>query len=89
MIMAWRFAFGILQAFDPVRQVLSPFLISIFLRILNSEFLPRFFLLILSVSEIIGMYLFVKETYNNSIGIIGAFFCCPFFIYIYFLHIDY
>ena len=60
MLVAKSFS-GIAQhvnyTFDPVRQVLNPFLMSLSFRIIGaSEFLPRVFLLILSIASVLGMY---------------------------------
>jgi len=73
MVMARRFAFGIPQIFDPVRQLLLPVIIAGFLKISSSELLPRLLILLLSISSILAVYFLGKEIYNKKVGLISAF----------------
>jgi 4-amino-4-deoxy-L-arabinose transferase-like glycosyltransferase len=71
--------------FDPVRQVLNPFLLSLFFRITGvNEFLPRLFLLILSIASVIGMYYLGKELYNKRVGLLSSFFMSIFWLNLFF-----
>ncbi len=81
---ARRWAFGIDFKFDAVRPVLFSFITAIFLKISNSEFLPRVFILILSVFSVYGAYLCGKEFYNKRIGLLTAIFISFFYLNLFF-----
>ncbi|MFA7707792.1 MAG: glycosyltransferase family 39 protein [Candidatus Pacearchaeota archaeon] len=71
--------------FDPVRQVLNPFLMSLFFRLFGvGEFLPRIFLLILSIASVIGMYFLGKELFDKKVGLLSCFFMSIFWVNLFF-----
>jgi len=84
MLMSQRFAFGTTYIFGPVRQVLFPFIISLFYRISTTEFLPRLFILVLSMFSIYGMYLLGKELFNKRVGLISSFLMSIFYLNLFF-----
>lgn len=81
---AQRFAFHTPYIFGPVRQVLFPFIISLFYHISTSEFLPRLFVMILSMFSVFGMYLLGKEIFNKRVGLISAFLMSIFYLNLFF-----
>lgn len=80
MNIADRFSFGTTYNFGPVRQVLFPFIISIFYHISTSELLPRMLILTLSMLSIFGMYLLGKEVINKRVGLIASFLMSIFYL---------
>lgn len=84
--MARHFAFSADYVFDPIRQVLFPLIISFFLKISNTFFLPRLFLLLLSLASVIGMYFLGKEIYDKKVGILSAFFMSIFYLNLFFTY---
>ncbi|KKN48147.1 hypothetical protein LCGC14_0655910 [marine sediment metagenome] len=83
---AKRFAFDFDYKFGPVRPILFSFIASLFLKISSSEFLPRVFLLVLSVASVIGMYYFGKELYNKTVGLISSFLMSIFYLNLFFTY---
>lgn len=84
--MAQRFAFGTTYEFGPVRQVFFPFIISLFYKLASSEFLPRLFMLILSVFSVYGIYLLGKEVFNKKVGLIASFFMSIFYLNLFYTY---
>ena len=84
--MARRFAFGINYNFGPVRPILFSTITAFFLKIANGEFLPRLFMLLLSIASVIGMYLFGKELYNKRVGLIASFLMSIFYLNLFFTY---
>ena len=84
--MAKRFAFGIDYAFGPVRPVLFSFITAIFLKIANTEFLPRLLILLLSMASVVGMYYFGKELYNKKVGLLSSFLMSIFYLNLFFTY---
>lgn len=83
---AKRFAFGISYTFPPVRPILFSLITAFFFRIVNSEILPRLFMLLLSVASVFGMYLFGKELYNKKIGLVASFLTSIFYLNLFFTY---
>ena len=84
MNLARRFAFGDYYWIDPARQILFSLITSIFMRISDSEFLPRLFLMIISISSIIGVYYLGKEIYDKKVGLIAGLFMSVFYMNMFF-----
>lgn len=91
MSMAKAWAFGYEYDFIPVRPILFSLISALFFKISNNEFLPRFFMLLMSMAAIFGMYYLGKEMYNKKVGLIASlllsFFYLNFF-YAYRLLVD-
>jgi mannosyltransferase len=83
MNMARAWAFGLEYTFLPVRPVLFSLIIALFLKISNTEILPRLFIFSLSIISIYGMFLFGKEIYNKKVGLIASFFTSIFYLHIF------
>ena len=83
---AKRWAFGTDYAFGPVRPILFSAITAVFLKITSTEFLPRFFILILSVSSVIGIYYLGKELYEKNVGLIAAFIMSIFYLNLFFTY---
>ncbi len=83
---ARRFAFGINYTFPPVRPILFSLINAFFLRIIDNEFLPRLFMLLLSVASVLGVYLFGKELYNKKVGLIASFLTSIFYLNLFFTY---
>tara|TARA_Y100000034_G_scaffold136953_1_gene217550 strand:+ start:6923 stop:8422 length:1500 start_codon:yes stop_codon:yes gene_type:complete len=83
MNMARAWAFNLDYEFLPVRPVLFSLITSIFLRISNTEFLPRLFIFALSIASIIGAYLLGKVMYSKKVGLLCAFFTSIFYLHIF------
>ncbi|MEK6935674.1 MAG: glycosyltransferase family 39 protein [Nanoarchaeota archaeon] len=86
MSMAKAWAFGWDYTFLTVRPILFSFISSLFLRISVSEFLPRIFILLISMSTIIGIYLLGKEIFDRKIGIVSALFMSVFYLNLFFTY---
>ena len=86
MLISRRFAFGIDYNFGPVRPILFSFITSLFLRISNTEFLPRVFMLLLSVATVPGMYLLGKELFNKKVGLVASFLMSIFYLNLFFTY---
>lgn len=86
ILISQKFAFGLDYDFGPVRPVLFSFITSLFLRILNTEFLPRLLILILSIATVPGMYLLGKELFNKKVGLISAFLMSIFYLNLFFTY---
>ena len=84
MNMAKAWAFGLEYEFLPVRPVLFSLVIAGFLKIANNEFLPRAFLLIISMGSVLGIYFLGKEMFNKKIGLIASLLMSVFYLNIFF-----
>ncbi len=84
MSMARALAFGLEYEFLPVRPILLSLIMAGFLRIAYNEFLPRFFMLIISMFSIVGMYLFAKEVFNKKVALIASFLMSIFYLNIFY-----
>lgn len=84
MVIARNWATGIPNILDPVRQVLFPFIISIFFKISETEFLTRFLVLILSIASVAGTYFLGKEMFDKKVGLIASFLISVFYLNIFF-----
>lgn len=82
--MATKWAFGGEYSFGPVRQVLFPLITAMFLKISNSELLPRLFILGLSMASVIGMYFFGKVMYGKKEGLVASFLMAVFYLNLFF-----
>ncbi|MDP3027342.1 MAG: glycosyltransferase family 39 protein [Nanoarchaeota archaeon] len=72
---------------EPVRQVLNPFLMSLVFRIAGvNEFIPRVFMLILSIASVVGMYSLGKELYSRRVGLLSSFFMSFFWLNLFFTY---
>lgn len=86
MNMANRFAFGTDYTFGPVRPILMSSIFSLFLKISNTELLPRLFMLFISVLSVIGIYYLGKEVVNKRVGLISAFLMSIFYLNLFFTY---
>lgn len=86
MNMAGRWAFGTDYLFGPVRPVLFSFLTSFFLKITNSELLPRLFMLLISIFSVIGIYYLGKELYGKGVGLVSSFLMSIFYLNLFFTY---
>jgi len=86
MNIAKRFAFGLSYSFGPVRTVLFPFMSSLFLRVIDSELLPRLSILIFSMASVVGIYYLGKELYNKNVGLISSFLMSIFYLGLFFTY---
>lgn len=82
MARAWAFNINY-NYWIPVRPVLFPLISSVLLQIHNTEFLPRMFILFLSMASIVGMYYLGKEFYNRKTGLIASFLVSVFYLAIF------
>ena len=81
-----RFAFGIDYSFPAVRPILLSLINAFFLKIVDNEFLPRLFMLFLSVASVLGVYLFGKELYNKKVGLIASFLTSIFYLNLFYTY---
>ncbi len=81
-----RFAFGIDYSFPAVRPILLSLINAFFLKIVDNEFLPRLFMLLLSVASVLGVYLFGKELYNKKVGLIASFLTSIFYLNLFYTY---
>lgn len=86
MLIAQRFAFGIDYSFGPVRPLLLSLVTALFLKINNSEFLIRIFILILSVGSVIGMYYLGREFFEKKVGLVASFLMSIFYLNLFFTY---
>jgi len=84
MSMARAWAYGLEYTFIPVRPVLLSLITAFFFKISSTEFLARFFMLILSLATIPGMYCLGKEFYNEKVGLISSFLVSVFWLGLFF-----
>lgn len=82
--MAKAMAFGLKYEFLSVRPVLFSLIIAGFYKFTSSEFLPRIFLLILSIASVIGTYLVGKEIYDKQTGLIASSLMSVFYLNLFF-----
>jgi len=84
--MAKSWAFNLEYQFDPVRPVLFSLIMALFFKIANTEFLPRVFILLLSMISIAGVYYLGKEIYNKKIGLLASFLMSVFYLHLFFTY---
>ena len=84
MNLARSFAFGPHYWIDPARQILFSLITALFMRISDTEFLPRLFLMIMSIGSIVGVYLLGKEMYDKKVGLIAGLFMSVFYMNMFF-----
>jgi 4-amino-4-deoxy-L-arabinose transferase-like glycosyltransferase len=70
--------------FDVVRPVLFSLVNALFFKISPTEFLPRIFMLSLSIASVIIVYYFGKEVYNKKVGLIACFMMSVFYLNLFF-----
>lgn len=86
MNMARVFAFGGDYNFGPVRPILFSLISAVSLKFLNTEILPRLFILILSLASVIGIYYLGKELYNKTVGLVSSFLMSIFYLGLFFTY---
>ena len=85
--MAKSWAYGIeYNYWTSIRPILLSLIMALFFKISSTEFLPRFFILILSVISVIGVYYLGKEFYNKKIGLLSCFFASVFYLNLFFTY---
>jgi len=84
MSMARAWALGLEYEFLVVRPAFFPFIMSLFLRLAYNEFLPRLFLLIISMASVFGIYYFTKELYNKKAALVATFLMSVFYLNIFY-----
>ena len=84
--MAKSWAFNLEYQFDPVRPIFFSLIMALFFKIANIEFLPRIFMLILSVVSVAGVYYLGKELYNKRVGILSGLFASIFNLNLFFTY---
>jgi len=84
MNMARAWAFNLDYEFLSVRPVLFPLITALFFKIVYSEFLPRFFMMILSMISVVGMYYLGKEIYDERVGLISALLTSVFYVNLFY-----
>ena len=72
--------------YDSVRPVLFSLIVALFFKISLTEFLPRVFVLVFSVTSVIGAYYLGKELYNEKIGLLSSFFASVFYLNLFFTY---
>jgi 4-amino-4-deoxy-L-arabinose transferase-like glycosyltransferase len=83
MAKSWAMGTDYLR-FDVVRPVLFSLVSALFFKISPTEFLPRIFLLSLSIASVIIVYYFGKEVYNKKAGLIACFMMSVFYLNLFF-----
>ena len=83
---ARRFAFGEDYSFGPVRPVFMSLIFSLFLRISNTELIPRLFMLFLSIASVVGVYYLGKEIRDKTTGLISALLFSTFYIGLFYTY---
>jgi len=85
--MAKHWALGVEHLrYNAVRPVLFSLVIALLFKISPTEFLPRFFVLSLSLISVIGVYYLGKELYNEKIGLLSSFFASVFYLNLFFTY---
>jgi 4-amino-4-deoxy-L-arabinose transferase-like glycosyltransferase len=85
MIMARHWTAGLFYDFTPARPILFSLIISLFNFVSTSELLPRLFILIFSLSAIVGMYYLARcLTDSKRAGLLSAFLTSIFYIHIFY-----
>ena len=84
MNMAQRWAFGIEYPFHAVRPILLSLVSSVFLRLSDTEFLPRLLILGFSLASVLGVYLLAKELFNKKIGLLSSLLMSAFYLNLFF-----
>jgi 4-amino-4-deoxy-L-arabinose transferase-like glycosyltransferase len=85
MAKSWALGVEYLR-YDAVRPILFSLVTALFFKISLTEFLPRFFVLVLSVISVIGVYYLGKELYNEKIGLLSSFFASVFYLNLFFTY---
>ncbi len=83
MDMAHAWAFGLDYQFIPVRPILFSLITAVFFKISYGEFLPRIFILLISIASIVGIYYLGKEVYDRRAGLLCAFFTSFFYLHLF------
>jgi len=84
MTMAKAWAFNMDYTFLPVRPVLLSSITAFFFKMSYSEFLPRMFVMLLSMASVAGMYCLGKEFYNKKVALLASFLMAVFWLDIFF-----
>ncbi len=85
--MAKHWALGVEHLrYDAVRPILFSLVTALFFKISPTEFLPRFFVLSLSLISVAGVYYLGKELYNEKIGLLASFFASVFYLNLFFTY---
>ncbi len=84
MGMARAWAFGLEYEFLPVRAVLLSLINALFLKIAPNEFLPRLFILFMSMASIIGVYFLAKEVFNKKVALLASFLMSIFYVNLFY-----
>jgi 4-amino-4-deoxy-L-arabinose transferase-like glycosyltransferase len=82
--MARAWAFNLDYNFIAVRPVLLSFIAAGFLKISQTEFLPRLLILFFSIFSVLGMYYLGKELYNKKIALLATFLMSIFYLNLFF-----
>jgi len=85
MAKAWASGTEYLR-FDAVRPILFSLITALFFKISLTEFLPRIFMLVLSVISVVGVYYLGKELYDKRIGLLSSFFASVFYLNLFFTY---
>lgn len=85
MAKSWALGVDYLR-YDAVRPVLFSLVTAILFKISLTEFLPRLFLLILSVASVAGVYYLGKELYDEKVGLLASFFASVFYLNLFFTY---
>lgn len=72
--------------YDSVRPILFSLVMALFFKISSTEFLPRFFMLTLSVISVVGVYYLGKELYDKRVGLLSCFFASVFYLNLFFTY---
>ncbi len=83
---AKSWAFGLPFEISIVRQILFPLILVPLLKLANNEFLPRLFLLLISIASVLAMYYLGKEMFNEKIGLLSAFLMSVFYLNLFFTY---
>lgn len=72
--------------YDVVRPILLSLIMAFFFKISSTEFLPRIFMLVLSVISVVGVYYLGKELYDKRVGLLSCFFASVFYLNLFFTY---
>jgi len=72
--------------YDAVRPILFSLVTALFFKISLTEFLPRIFMLILSIMSVVGVYYLGKELYDKRVGLLSCFFASVFYLNLFFTY---
>lgn len=85
MARSWALGTSYLR-YDVVRPILFSLVTALFFKISPTEFLPRFFILVLSVVSVAGVYYLGKELYDKRVGLLSCFFASVFYLNLFFTY---